>query len=71
MTTTALSAVLRFAFDGLGLRRVTYAWAEDNVASARVAVKCGFRPELIQRAAWVVEGRTTDILVASRLATDS
>jgi RimJ/RimL family protein N-acetyltransferase len=71
MTTTALSAVLRFAFDGVGLRRVTYAWAEDNAASARVAIKCGFHPEVRQRSAWVVEGRQTDILVASRLATDS
>ena len=33
MTTTALSAVLRFAFGGLGLHRLTYPWADGNTAS--------------------------------------
>jgi RimJ/RimL family protein N-acetyltransferase len=70
MTTTALSAVLRFGFAGLGLRRVTYAWAEGNNASARVAIKCGFRPEARQPSAWVVDGRHMDVLVAARSATD-
>jgi RimJ/RimL family protein N-acetyltransferase len=70
MTTTALSAVLRFAFGGLGLQRVSYAWADGNEASARVAIRCGFRPEGRQRSAWVLDGHRVDVLVASRLATD-
>jgi len=70
MTTNALSAVLRFAFGGVGLHRVTYAWADGNTASARVAEKCGFRVEGRQREAWVVDGRRVDVLVAGRLATD-
>jgi RimJ/RimL family protein N-acetyltransferase len=71
MITTALSAVLRFAFAGLGLQRVTYAVAEGNVASARVATKCGFRPTARQHSAWVVDGRPQDVLITARSATDS
>jgi RimJ/RimL family protein N-acetyltransferase len=70
MTTTALSAVLRFAFGGLGLHRVTYAWADGNIPSGRVAEKCGFRIEGRQRDAWLVDGRRVDVHVAGRLATD-
>jgi RimJ/RimL family protein N-acetyltransferase len=70
MITTALSAVLRFGFDGLGLVRVSYAWAEGNAASARVAVKCGFRPEGRQRSAWLADGQRMDVVIAGRLATE-
>jgi len=70
MTSTALAAVLRFAFGGVGLQRVTYAWAHGNTASERVAHKCGFRVEGLQRSAWVVDGRRVDVHVAARLATD-
>ncbi|QYN40844.1 GNAT family N-acetyltransferase [Pseudonocardia sp. DSM 110487] len=70
MTTTAVSAVLRFAYGGLGLHRVTYAWADGNTASGRVAEKCGFRIEGRQREAWAVDGRRMDVHIAGRLATD-
>jgi len=70
MTTTAISAVIRFGFGGLGLHRLTYAWAEGNVASGRVAQKCGFRVEGRQREAWAVDGHRVDVHIAGRLATD-
>jgi RimJ/RimL family protein N-acetyltransferase len=70
MTTTAISAVLRFGFGGLGLHRLTYAWADGNIASGRVAHKCGFRIEGRQREAWAVDGRRMDVHIAGRLATD-
>jgi RimJ/RimL family protein N-acetyltransferase len=70
MITTAMSAVVRFAFGGLGLHRVTYAWAEGNTASERVAAHCGFTIEGRQRSAWVVEGQRVDVLFGGRLATD-
>jgi RimJ/RimL family protein N-acetyltransferase len=70
MTSTALSAVLRFAFGGLSLHRATYAWADGNTASARVAAKCGFQVEGLQRSAWVVDGRRVDVNIAGRLATE-
>jgi RimJ/RimL family protein N-acetyltransferase len=40
--TAGLSAALRFAFGGVGLRRVEYSCAMENWASRRVARKCGF-----------------------------
>lgn len=70
MTTTAASAVLRFAFDGLGLHRVGYAWADGNEASRRLAEKLGFVVEGRRRSAWVVDGRRVDTTLAARLATD-
>ncbi len=70
MITGAVSAVLRFAFTGLGLHRVEYLWADGNAASARVAEKCGFRGEGRKRSAWVADGLRVDLLVASRLVDD-
>jgi RimJ/RimL family protein N-acetyltransferase len=70
MITTSLSAVLRFGFDGLGLHRVQYQWAEGNAASARVARKCGFTVEGRKRSAWVADGLRVDVLLAAWLATD-
>lgn len=42
MASRAMAAVLRFGFGAVGLRRVVYKHFESNVASARVAEKCGF-----------------------------
>ena len=70
MVTTAVSAVLRFGFGGLGLHRLEYQWAEGNAASARVAQKCGVTCEGRKRSAWVADGLRVDLLLASRLADD-
>lgn len=70
MITTALSAVLRFGFGGLGLHRIGYLWAEGNTASGRVAEKCGFRPEGRMREAWLADGTYHDVIVTGLLATD-
>jgi RimJ/RimL family protein N-acetyltransferase len=70
MTSTALSAVLRFGFGGIGLHRVTYLWAEPNAASGGVARRCGFTPEGRLREAWTADGGRHDVIVTGRLATD-
>lgn len=70
MTTTALSAVLRFASAGLGLQRVTCAVAENDAASAQVASKCGFRPAADRPSTWVLDGHQ-GVPVARQPATDS
>jgi RimJ/RimL family protein N-acetyltransferase len=44
MASRALAAMLRFGFGAIGLRQVEYWYFESNLASARVAQKCGFRP---------------------------
>ncbi|HEU5475793.1 MAG TPA: GNAT family N-acetyltransferase [Actinophytocola sp.] len=47
----ALGAALRFGFGALGLERVLYRHFESNLASARVAEKCGFeRTEQVEQA---------------------
>ncbi|HET6502340.1 MAG TPA: GNAT family N-acetyltransferase [Amycolatopsis sp.] len=40
---TALGAALRFGTSTLGLREISYLYHADNVASAAVARRCGFR----------------------------
>jgi RimJ/RimL family protein N-acetyltransferase len=70
LVTTAVSALLRFGFEGLGLHRLEYQWADGNAASARVAEKCGFRYEGRKRSAWVADGQRVDLLIAARLADD-
>jgi RimJ/RimL family protein N-acetyltransferase len=70
LVTTAVSTLLRFGFEGLGLHRLEYQWADGNAASARVAEKCGFRYEGRKRSAWVADGQRVDLLIAARLADD-
>ena len=41
IATESLAAALRFGHGALGLRRIDYRHAPDNLASARVAAKCG------------------------------
>src|SRR5262245_60448746 len=43
LMTEATLAVLRFAFDALGLHKVTIGCFAENAASRRVIEKCGFR----------------------------
>jgi RimJ/RimL family protein N-acetyltransferase len=66
----ALPAVLRFAFGGIGLHRITYRHSADNLASAALAQRCGFTREGVLRAASIVDGRRQDVVCWSRLATD-
>jgi RimJ/RimL family protein N-acetyltransferase len=57
----AVSAALRFGFGALGLTRVEYWHAEGNGASARVAVKCGFRPVVRVPGGTQVDGEQRDL----------
>ncbi len=54
--TEATNALLRYAFNALGMRRVGIMHAEGNHASRRVIQKLGFQPEGIQRAASLLPG---------------
>jgi RimJ/RimL family protein N-acetyltransferase len=65
----AASTVTRFAL-GNGVRRVHIHCAMENLASARVALACGFSYEGIQRG-FVVRGRTMTGPVFSRLPEDN
>jgi RimJ/RimL family protein N-acetyltransferase len=43
VATTALAAIVRFGFGGLGLNKIGYQHQDGNVGSRRVAEKCGFK----------------------------
>jgi RimJ/RimL family protein N-acetyltransferase len=63
----ALAAALRFGFGAIGLERVIYRHFESNVASARVAEKCGFR--LTGRVEQAEQGDGTEDRLLVRIAT--
>lgn len=58
--TAAVSAVARWGFGPLGLRRIELLCAVGNTASRTVAERAGFELEGIRRAWRVVHGRPTD-----------
>jgi ribosomal-protein-serine acetyltransferase len=68
--TEAAGAVLRFAFDQMGVHRVRCAAATSNHASLGVIRRLGFQQEGIARQAERVNSRWVDHAVFSRLATD-
>lgn len=73
--TDAVTAVLDHAFlpapeGGLGLSRVQWTAAPENVGSRRVAERVGFRFEGVLRGALVLRGRRSDALRAGLIATD-
>jgi RimJ/RimL family protein N-acetyltransferase len=69
MAPRALSAALRFGFGALGLRRVVYKYFESNLASARVAQKCGFH--LTEDAEQAALGDGTEERLLVRVVTGS
>jgi len=56
LATEAANALVRYAINVLGMRRVGLTFSAGNDASRRIAEKLGFRPEGIQRAANLLPG---------------
>lgn len=69
IATGAVQTLARFGF-AHGLRRIEIGCHYDNVGSARVAMKSGFRYEGIARAGALLRGEPTDLAVFARLPTD-
>lgn len=68
--TEVAAEILRFGFEELHLHRV-WAWClAENVASARVLERLGFRPEGRQREHELVKGRWHDRLLFGLLASE-
>jgi RimJ/RimL family protein N-acetyltransferase len=63
----ALAAALRFGFGAIGLDRVVYKHFASNVASARVAEKCGFH--LTEQVEQAMMGDGTEERLVVRVAT--
>jgi RimJ/RimL family protein N-acetyltransferase len=68
--TELLKALARYAFDELGLLRLTLQIDIENPASQKVAVRAGFVLEGVMRSAYFKQGRRTDTQLWSRLPSD-
>lgn len=64
----AVPVALRFAFEGLGLRRVEAASMPENLASQRVLEKAGFRREGFAREYLCIAGQWRDHVLFAILA---
>src|SRR5262245_25827443 len=71
IATEAVCLVGDWAFEKLGIQRLQLMVAVDNDASHRVAAKSGYRREGLLRSAYEVRGVRTDMVMYSRLPTDS
>lgn len=69
--TEALMAVIDFAFNKMDLQKVFLRVIPGNEASARVALKCGFRKEgLLRKEFKTIGGVLLDVEYYGRLSTD-
>jgi [ribosomal protein S5]-alanine N-acetyltransferase len=59
----ATAALIRYAFEELGLRRVEADIDPRNLDSARLLERLGFSPEGVLRQRWNVKGRTSDAAI--------
>jgi RimJ/RimL family protein N-acetyltransferase len=66
----ALGVLTEWALGELGLERVELRITADNVASMRVAERCGFVREGVLRSVHLKQGLRSDLAVYSRLASD-
>lgn len=70
LMTEALSAVLDFGFQHMGLRRIEATCRIDNVGSYRVMEKCGMQLDGILRDAQYVKGRLITVRLYSIIRRD-
>lgn len=70
VATDALGAVCRWGFAALGLDRISWCAATDDVASRAVAEKNGFQVEGVRRRHVTHRGEKADCWIGSLLATD-
>ena len=70
LASEAVRAVLRFAFDALGLHRIEAELDPRNEASARLLERLGFRHEGHQRERWFLYGEWSDSALYGLLRTD-
>ena len=68
--TSALTALMPFAFGHLHLHRIEAACLPVNQASIRLLTKCEFRQEGLARRYLKINGRWEDHLLFARLADD-
>lgn len=70
LATRTVGALTGWAFSQLGLIRVELRISHDNIASLKVAERCGYSREGVLRSVHAKDGRRTDLSVWSRLRSD-
>ncbi len=70
IATEAVSAVIWYAFEKLGMERIEARYMIGNVASMRVMEKCGMKREGVLRSALLVKERRRDIGICSILRSE-
>lgn len=68
--TDTVMAIMKYAFDELGLHRLDGAWFDNNEASKRLYKKCGWVEEGIRREYIYKNGAFRDLTVVGILASD-
>ncbi len=68
--TESLNAIIRFAFDSLGYRKLTATVTAGNIASKRLLLKSGFRQKGVIRQSYYLNGEWRDDWVFGLLADD-
>ena len=63
-------AVMRYAFDELGLNRLDAGWLDNNVISREMYMKCGWKQEGIRRQYIYKNGCFHDLIVGGILAAE-
>lgn len=66
--TDAVMAIMRYAFDELGLMRLDGSWFDDNHASKAMYTKCGWVEEGVRRKYIYKNGEWRDLTVVGILA---
>jgi len=70
VATEALRRLTAWAFDELGMQRLELLISVDNVASKKVAERCGYIRDGVLRSAYFKQGLREDTEIWSRLPTD-
>lgn len=68
--TDTVMAIMRYAFDELGLNRLDGSWFDSNVASKGMYTKCGWKEEGVRRKYIYKKGAYRDLTVVGILASE-
>lgn len=68
--TDTVMAIMRYAFDELGLHRLDGSWFESNVASKGLYTKCGWKAEGVKRSCVFKNGQWRDLTLVGVLESD-
>lgn len=68
--TDAVMAIMRFAFDELGLHRLDGSWFDTNTASKKLYTKCGWKEEGVRRECIYKHGEWRDLTMVGITVSD-